>query len=325
MLLEITHENVFEYGEPVTESYMEFRLTPLTDSSQHLLQHRHRVEPSRTMRQYVDALGNTVSYFNILPEHERVEVSFDSIVETNSTRFRGHGIPAVQRDGAAALRLLYDYLRPTPLTEWCEEFRQFIQPMERLKGSPPQEAADVVRETIFSSFRYEGEVTSVSSPITDILRHGGGVCQDFAHLMLASCRWLGFPARYVSGYVVLEGREEEVNASHAWVEVFDPAHGWFGIDPTHNQWVEERHVRLGIGRDYGDVPPNRGVYRGAAAEEIKVRVQLRQMSPGELEFKARAAYPASRVVAVALRPKRAPQIASIIQQVDVQQQQQQQQ
>jgi transglutaminase-like putative cysteine protease len=288
MLIEITHENVFEYEGPVSESYLEFRMTPLTDAMQHLLQHRARVTPPGPVRQYVDAWGNTVSYVNVLEPLTRLEVSCDSVVETFAARNREPAIPRQDRSSPTVRLMLHDYLQPTPLTGWSEEFREYVRPFERFRGAPAREAAEAVREAIHRDFQYQGEVTSSSSPITEALRHRAGVCQDFAHLMLAACRHLGFPARYVSGYVLPEQGQEA--ASHAWCQVFDPEQGWFGADPTYNLWVDERYVRLGIGRDYRDVPPNRGVFRGSKSEHLQVRVQLRPITADEVEARARALY-----------------------------------
>jgi transglutaminase-like putative cysteine protease len=323
MLLELTHETVFEYSEPVRGSYMELRLTPITDASQHLLQHRQRITPGNVVRQYVDGWGNTVSYFNLIDPHDRIEVVFDSVVETYPTRHRGQPLAGSLHEPAARLAL-HDFLRPTALTEWCDEFREFVSPLERITGKPTGEASEIVRETIHNGFRYEGAVTNAFSPITDILNEGAGVCQDFAHLMLATCRYLGYPARYVSGYV-LPDNGNEVEASHAWVEVFDPEQGWFGVDPTHNQWVEERHICLGVGRDYRDVPPNRGLYRGTGVEEMKVRVHLKPISNDALEQRARTVYPQTRASKPASRSSTKPQPMTLMQQTAQAQQQQQQQ
>src|SRR5688500_9117918 len=106
MLLELTHHTVFEYSRPVTESYLEFRLTPVTDGSQHLLQHRQRVMPARPVQQYVDAAGTTVTYLNLIAPHERIEVVFDSVVQTYPARYRGAGLPPEGRDRPAAAVLL---------------------------------------------------------------------------------------------------------------------------------------------------------------------------------------------------------------------------
>jgi transglutaminase-like putative cysteine protease len=322
MLLELTHHTVFNYSEPVRMTYLEFRLTPLTDASQHLLQHRQRVSPQRPVRQYVDALGNTVSYLNLPGAAEQIEVVFDSIVETYPTRFRGSGLPLRERSAAAEV-MLHDYLQPTSLTLWSGELLEFARPLEALRGAPPAEAAEAIRQTIYSGFRYRRAVTTASSPVEDMLRQRAGVCQDFAHLMIASCRYLGFAARYISGYVLPEEPDGEPLASHAWCEIFDPENGWFGVDPTHNMVVEERYVRLGVGRDYRDVPPNRGLYVGTAKEDLRVQVEIVPISLRKLDARARALMP-SRGTPVSSAPKPAP--LSLTQQaLAVQQQQQRQQ
>lgn len=321
MLLELTHETVFDYKPAAYETFMELRLTPVSDSTQQLLQHRQRVTPVRPMRQYRDCYGNTVSYFNVVDRMERIEVRFDSVVETYESPYRpqpGH----VPTDSAAEQLLLHDFLQETELTAWGPEFLEFIHPLEHLRGGSVREAAVTLSEEIGSRFRYEGEVTSASSPITDILREGGGVCQDFAHLLIASCRYLGLPARYVSGYV-LPANGTEATASHAWCEVYDPGRGWLGVDPTHGEKAGERHVIMGVGRDYRDVPPNRGIFRGKAEETMHVQVVLKPITRDELGLKALTMFPASSQNGRIARQMRRVDGASILEQLQQAQQQQQ--
>jgi transglutaminase-like putative cysteine protease len=320
MLLELTHQTTFDYSEPAAESYMEFRLTPLTDGSQHLLQHRPRVTPNRTVRQYVDARGNTVSYVNLLAPQERIEVSFDSVVETYPTRVRAPEFPFHAAGSPHGRLHLYDYLCPTDLTRPTEAFLEFARQFEPLRGAPPAEAAEEIRRTIYRGFRYEKNLTDVSSTIDDVLGHRGGVCQDFAHLMIAAGRHLELAVRYVSGYVLPE--EGEAASSHAWCEVFDPAQGWLGLDPTHDAWTEERYVRLGVGRDYQDVPPSRGLYRGPAAETVTVSVRLAPITPDHLAQRARTFVAQPRGVAPTGRMVRKAPSTSILYQTQIAQQQQ---
>lgn len=325
MLLELIHETAFEYSEPVSEAYMEFRLTPVSDSQQRVLQHRRRVTPHRTLSDYSDAYGNAVSYFNLMEPHTHVGVRFESVVETCQVPFRGEAVGRDALDSPAARVMLHDFLRPTPLTEWCQAFREFVPRFEGLRGKPVGEVADAVCQDLYRSFRYEGEVTSVQSPVSDILRHGGGVCQDFAHLMIATCRYLGYPTRYASGYV-LPDDGQDATASHAWVELYDPDRGWFGIDPTHNQRVGERYIYLGVGRDFRDVPPNRGIFRGHALETMHVRVHLQPITPDDLGRRAREVYKQPRVVPTPpARQTRKPERMTLMEQVQTAQQQQQQQ
>jgi transglutaminase-like putative cysteine protease len=125
-------------------------------------------------------------------------------------------------------------------------------------------------DAIPKTLKYENNVTSAYTPLSEPLDLGRGVCQDFAHLFLGTVRALGLPARYVSGYV--EGPGEL--ATHAWCQVWAGRHGWVDIDPTRETIVTDHHVVTALGRDYADVPPNRGVWRGRADETIAVTVKV---------------------------------------------------
>jgi transglutaminase-like putative cysteine protease len=127
---------------------------------------------------------------------------------------------------------------------------------------------------IHDHFEYARDVTSASSPVAELLEHGKGVCQDFAHLMIAILRSFGMPARYVSGYIHRDNKDSQ---SHAWCEVWLPDLGWIGVDPTNNCVATDHFIKVAIGRDFTDVPPNKGVYRGRGVETILVRVETRAL------------------------------------------------
>jgi transglutaminase-like putative cysteine protease len=149
--------------------------------------------------------------------------------------------------------------------------------LEKLRPQPGMSLTDVVMRIaghICENFTYAKDVTLASSPIDDVLREGKGVCQDFTHLMIALVRSFGIPARYVSGYIHRPNNESQ---SHAWCEVWLPDVGWYGIDPTNNREPNDHFVKVAIGRDFTDVPPNKGVYRGKALEEIFVRVETQAL------------------------------------------------
>ncbi len=131
-----------------------------------------------------------------------------------------------------------------------------------------------VSDHIRRHFEYAPYTTLANSPIDDVLEQGKGVCQDFTHLMIAVLRSFGVPARYVSGYI---HRPNEDSQSHAWCEVWLPELGWFGIDPTNDSFVHDHFVKVAVGRDFTDVPPNKGTYRGEALERIFVRVETRTL------------------------------------------------
>ena len=135
-----------------------------------------------------------------------------------------------------------------------------------------------MNEAIYRLFAYVPNSTKVDSPIDEALRTRQGVCQDFAHIMIALVRPLKIPCRYVSGYMFHRDEEEKdrslEGASHAWVEALVPGLGWVAFDPTNNLVGGDRHIRVAIGRDYADVPPTRGVYKGEAQSELSVAVTV---------------------------------------------------
>ena len=132
---------------------------------------------------------------------------------------------------------------------------------------------------VHERFEYVPEVTGVGTTVPEVLAHGTGVCQDFAHVLIALCRAAGIPARYVSGYTVRDTASDAptrgAGASHAWVEAFTPTHGWRGFDPTNDLVASEHHVKMAVGRDYRDVPPTQGTYRGLAEETLGIEVVTR--------------------------------------------------
>ena len=121
---------------------------------------------------------------------------------------------------------------------------------------------------------YETGATNVMTRADSALALGRGVCQDFAHVMLAACRRAGIPSRYVSGYLYDPQKENEVVETHAWVDVLDSERGWVSLDPTHDREQNEEYVRVAVGRDYGDVPPTRGVWKGTTEETLDVAVRI---------------------------------------------------
>ena len=158
--------------------------------------------------------------------------------------------------------------------------------------------------TLFQQFSYEPRTTSVDSPIDEALRARAGVCQDFSHIMATVIRGIGIPCRYVSGYLASTAAAQDRspdNATHAWVEAWLPGLGWVEFDPTNNTITSERHIAVAIGRDYNEVPPTRGVFRGGAGSELSVAVSV---TPDTSAVPARELSPAVSWIAP---PRSAPQ------------------
>lgn len=307
----LVHVTEFAYDGPVSESYNELRLRPLHDERQSCLSFRVMTAPHASGTSYQDSYGNSVYQFNVLQEHQRLRIEAESIVLT-------HDIPepACQSMTLGKLDSLdedlheeyFDFIAPTGYVPHLSELRRFIEAAEEVSRGCVITFVQKLSGLIHDCFRYVPGATHVHSSIADSLSISAGVCQDFAHLLLGAVRMRGLPARYVSGYLVPartaspESRQEEVvggQASHAWAEVLIPGSGWMGIDPTLGTPVGLRHVRVAYGRDYGDVAPVRGVYKGHAGQRLSVDVRVRPAVDDEGHeqlVKTAAAAPAAPVM-----------------------------
>jgi transglutaminase-like putative cysteine protease len=282
----LLHATEFRYDGPVSESYNEVRLRPMHDDTQSCLSFRLLTKPASRGTSYRDAFGNWVHQFNILPEHQYLKIEAESVV-------LAHEAPPPPADSLGLSEL------DSHRGELEEEYLDFIVPsgyvphvakLDELIGTASQGCdgsvagfVQAASDLIHRRFEYVKGATHVNSSIEDSLSVGAGVCQDFAHLLLGVVRKRGLPARYVSGYLVPESaaspdaRLQEViggYASHAWAEIYLPGSGWIGLDPTLGKPLGLQHVRVAYGRDYGDVAPVRGVYKGHAGQRLSVDVRV---------------------------------------------------
>jgi transglutaminase-like putative cysteine protease len=177
---------------------------------------------------------------------------------------------------------LADCLDPSPLVPRVAVVEEMAVPF-RSNSDEHFDAVQRMTELIHRDFEYRSGVTGVTTSIDQIVAGRQGVCQDFTHLLLRMCRSIDIPARYASGYIAERSQSDAhapsrgVGASHAWVEAYTPTHGWRGFDPTNNLVANEYYVKIGIGRDYSDVPPTRGTYHGGATESLSVAVNARAL------------------------------------------------
>lgn len=288
----LLHVTEFVYDGPVSESYNEVRLRPMHDDNQSCLSFRLTTNPASPAFAYRDALGNWVHQVNILPLHSRLRVQAESVVLTHDSTVPTSRMTLSQAEerNDELLEEFYDMLAPSQYVPHLPELAGLIaEAGRRCDGTVAnfsQHASDLIHER----FRYVKGATHVHSSIADSLRLGAGVCQDFAHVLLGVLRKRGIPARYVSGYLVTQSKGnpaaklEEViggQASHAWAEVYVPDSGWMPFDPTLGKPVGKRHVRVAYGRDYADVAPVRGVYKGHAGQRLSVDVSVRPVVDDE--------------------------------------------
>ncbi|MEO3945605.1 transglutaminase family protein [Gorillibacterium sp. CAU 1737] len=286
MKIEINHTTRYTYPEPVTDSVNEVRLTPRTNYRQSCFHHEVQVTPVADLMTYEDYFGNRVHAFSVNRPHQELIIRTRATVVTVD-KPQGQDLPVLPRTEQLALlqqeafRDRYcEFLLPTAYTESTEELRSFAAQHPLEEASDLHRWASRLSSTIYEEFTYDPEATNVHTTVGRTLRLKRGVCQDYAHLMIAVCRSMGVPTRYVSGYHFVGdlqgGNADFEQASHAWVEVHIPGTGWLGFDPTNNTEVNWRYVKLGHGRDYPDIVPVKGVYRGSQGS-LDVTVDVRRM------------------------------------------------
>ena len=332
MLLEIRHVTEYHYAGPVRESVMELWMQPQKSGSQRLVSFELDVEPPSRLFSYADSFGNAVYHFDVPQPHQSLRIEARSAVETTARIEAPDDVDfgEWERLRSAFVRTeAFEFLQPHGYARETPALKAFVEQrdLNALKRLDPLNAVRRLNEALYQAFEYVPGATEADSPIDHALESGKGVCQDFSHIMLAICRSWGIPARYVSGYLFndrSEGDRSDPDATHAWVEVFLPSQRWVGFDPTNNMAAGERHVAVAIGRDYHDVPPSRGVYKGDEDSQLVVGVSVRRArtTVAEPEF-MRLAKP---VFHSAGRRRRGIEAAHFYQeQMQVHQQQQQQQ
>jgi transglutaminase-like putative cysteine protease len=284
MFLEIRHLTQYQYAEPVRESVMELWLQPQKSARQRLISFDLDLDPTAKLFSYVDCFGNAVYHFDQPQPHERLTIISKAAVETDAGPELPQNLDMGEWDRLKSEFVQgewFDFLHPHGFAESTPALEAFIK-AHSLDGAHLRDPLTAVRRlsgALYEALGYEAGITDADSPIDLALKAGKGVCQDFAHIMIAICRSWGIPARYVSGYLFTDraaGDRSDPDATHAWVEVFLPSLRWVGFDPTNNVLTGERHVTVAVGRDYADVPPSRGVYKGDADSALMVAVSVRQ-------------------------------------------------
>lgn len=284
MRFDISYRATFHYPDMVRESQNELRACPISDDNQQLISHRVHTEPRARVIGFSDYWGTHIDAFGVSGAHRHLEVFAEASVETFP---RPLVTIAPSLDALAAPDFLeehVEYLERSPHCDWGDGVAAAGTRVGALAGSDVVSHVLVIHRSVGAALRYTPGATKVGEDIEDVLSGGHGVCQDYAHLAVALCRTVGVPARYVSGYLFTvddssgaEGTEDIVNVqTHAWFEAAIPGFGWLALDPTNQQAVGVRHVKIGHGRDYDDVPPLRGVYNGSGKPELDVTVEIRR-------------------------------------------------
>lgn len=284
MRLHVTHRTRYTYAEPVKDSFNEVRLHPTSAGGQTCENFHLRVVPPANVSQYIDLYQNIVHVFDVARAHRELMVTATSLVDTRDQP-SGPGdadtpAPLAGIHACARLELCHEFLQTSSYIEVTPElWRRAVDVTHEITDA--WQASLALMRHIHAVFKYQPDATQVSTRAADVLSLGAGVCQDFAHVMIGLCRALKIPARYVSGYLY-NGPADQLKgaqASHAWVEVYVPGFGWCGLDPTNNQRPDGRYVKIGAGRDYSDIAPVRGTYRGTGNRAMTVDVLVSTSEP----------------------------------------------
>lgn len=287
MEYEVIHRTVYEYGEPVTVSQSAVRLRPQETASQAVEEFALEVYPAPDRLTWrTDYFGNMMAVFSIRELHTQMEVLARSRVRVKPGSMLALGLSPAWERVVARFRDPVAVEDAGPY-EFCLE-SVMIRPergyadwarLSFLAERPLLEGVTNLMGRIHREFRFDAMATEVATPLSEVWKHRRGVCQDFAHVMIACLRSLGLPARYVSGYlrtIPPEGQErlQGADASHAWVSVFCPVNGWVDFDPTNDVMPSDGHVRVAVGRDFSDVSPLNGVLTGGGEHVVRVEVDV---------------------------------------------------
>lgn len=290
MKYRITHRTRYRYSEPVVLCHNEAHLTPRDSPTQHCIKGRIEVEPAPSdCARREDFFGNPVFYFAVQHPHDQLCV--DAISEVEIYPGLGHGPDRLPPDSLTSNSSPWEQVRERLQTDQSPETleaRQFVLDSPFAGASPDLlsyalpsfdphrplvEAVQHLMQRIHAEFTYDSGFSTVATPLSEVLRHRRGVCQDFAQLAIGCLRAQGLAARYVSGYLETKpppGQQRLVgaDASHAWFSVFAPELGWLDFDPTNNQIPMNRHITTAWGRDYTDITPLKGVIFGGGLSEL---------------------------------------------------------
>jgi transglutaminase-like putative cysteine protease len=276
--MRVIHATGYAYKSPVTASFNEARLTPRSDSRQNVILNRVETVPATRSYRYVDYWGTAVTAFDLHAPHTELEVTASSVVETEKGELPGKQVGWDELHSAGVIDRFDEVLTATG---YAPTSKRIARVGERIaKDHDPVDAVVAAANWVHGELAYVPGTTGVHSSGLDALREGKGVCQDFAHLTLILLRSMGIPARYVSGY--LHPKRKAVigdsvdGQSHAWVQAWTG--GWWNYDPTNDNEINEQYISVGVGRDYSDVTPLKGIYSGEGSTDLDVTVEITRLA-----------------------------------------------
>ncbi|WP_194828698.1 transglutaminase family protein [Nocardia sp. XZ_19_231] len=276
--IRVVHTTGYVYDAPVTRSFNEARLTPRADSRQNVILNRVETVPATRAYRYTDYWGTAVTAFDLHAPHTELEVTGSSVVETEPFAEPAEELSWDELQGGRVIDRFDEMLSPTAYVPRDRKLSTVARQLSR--GEEPAKAVVRAAEWVHKEMDYIAGTTSVHTSALEAFAERRGVCQDYAHLTLVLLRSMGIPSRYVSGYLHpkpgAEIGETVAGQSHAWIEAWTGQ--WWGYDPTNNLAVNEQHVSVGVGRDYADVPPLKGVFSGGGSTDLEVVVEVTRLA-----------------------------------------------
>lgn len=268
MRLSITHVTTYTYDAPVHYALQQLRLVPRTGHGQTVVEWNSDIVGGEKQVSFQDQFSNQTELVMVSAGATRIEIASSGVVEVENR----NGVIG-QHKGFAPLWL---FREPTAMTAPGPQLRQMARQMK----SDAREKDEIaflhgLSAAILKAVTYETGKTASDTTAEAALEAGHGVCQDHAHVMIALARLLGYPARYISGYLLMDGREDQ-DASHAWCEIWTEDLGWIGFDVSNGISPDDRYVRVATGRDYRDAAPIHGIRTGSGGETLHVALQVQQ-------------------------------------------------
>lgn len=273
----ITHVTSYLYEEPINDSANQIMLYPTEDEHQQVIDHHLKITGNPLVETYKDYYDNTVGAFTNPGVHSALVIDSELKVITHSRKMPDDFTPQKEQwDWLQQVRYQLPYINfliPQQFKSLSEVLQ--VTKSEQAREQTPLQVAKALSNFVYHNFEYKAGVTTVETTLDEVWELKSGVCQDFAHLLLVMVRLANIPARYVSGYICpnKNGMRGE-GATHAWVEAYIPFYGWLGLDPTNNILVDDKHVRLAVGRNFSDCSPVKGTYKGKARHKLDVSVSV---------------------------------------------------
>lgn len=273
-IFKIHHITKYEYDRPIKESVSEIKIYPSNIPSQQVMDLSLSITNNPEVLVFIDYWGNKTGNFNLVTPHTELVIESKLLIQTTQSTIGDLPIISIASSVFDQQNLsLLQYTRFETLVAksfLAEAIKELYNHSKSVA-----ELAFACSSFIFNNFTYIKGITTIETTVDEIIEHRSGVCQDFAHVLLALLRSMKIPSRYVSGYICpnKNGMRGE-GATHAWVEFYIPDYGWVGLDPTNNVWAESHHIKLAVGRDFTDCTPVKGTFKGPAQQSLSVYVSV---------------------------------------------------